>query len=158
MEFDGNWLRALALFFFISDYHLRSATDKQQAGLVSVKSSFFFSLKSRLHQLSVMSCQESCSSKECIKAPVPTLHFTSQHDHCTTGVLSLSVFHFSHSSWQILNHIKNILCLLDGLVHLLWHIENYEIWPYSSSWTSLAGGNVVIRSVIIGEALGSTEV
>lgn len=111
MEFDGNWLHALALFFFISVYHLRSATDKQQAGLVSVKSSFFFSPKSKLHQLSVMSCQESCSSKECIKAPVPTLHFTSQHDHCTTGVLSLTVFHFSHYSWQILNHTKNILDL-----------------------------------------------
>lgn len=50
---------------FISDYPFRSATDKQRSGLVSAKGSFFFSLKSELHQLSVMSCQASCSSKEC---------------------------------------------------------------------------------------------
>lgn len=83
--------------FFVSDYPFRSAADKQRAGRVSAKSSFFFSLKSKLHQLSVMSCQESCSSKECIEESVPTLHFTSQHDHRATGVLSdcFSIFSLS---------------------------------------------------------------
>lgn len=52
-----------------------SGTDKQRAGWVSTKSAFFFSLQTNLHQLSVVSCQESCSSNECIEETVPTLHF-----------------------------------------------------------------------------------
>lgn len=86
----GIWWELAACSSFvllISDHPFRSATDKQQDCLVYAENLFFISQRNDLHQLSVMSCQESRSSKERVR--VPTLHFTSQR--CPrTGVFSPS--------------------------------------------------------------------
>lgn len=61
MEF-GLMPELCSFFLFLST---SSGQPQINSELVrTAKSSFFFSLKNKLHQLSVMSCQESYSSKE----------------------------------------------------------------------------------------------
>lgn len=91
--------------------------------LIFVKSMFFYFVS----KLFVMSCQESTSSKKCIRPLVPTLHFTSQYDHYTTGVLCLNLSSFfCYSSYNLSKTMrKNVFVRKQKSPQ-----EAQEGWPY----------------------------